>query len=178
MPHDPHVEDVRGQYRTILSLTRLFATINNHGKPTLAEPNAPWKPFDDSANQGHDLVLNAIVTLLVRKSEIAAAMVHHDDGTPTLASEPSGCEPSDSSEFFDLPKDEVSEEDGGRTEAIQSVQGSEFLRRIIIVANPDRRDRYIDRENPLQCLLVDRGKSHMAGIRHPSNYWENCFKIS
>jgi hypothetical protein len=141
MPRDPPVEDVRGQFRTILSLTRLFATINNHGKLTLAELNAPWKPFDDSAHQGHDLVLNAIVTLLVRKSEIAAAMVHHD-GTPTLASESSGCEPTDSSELFDLPKDEVSEEDSGRTEAIQLVQGSEFLSCIIIVANPDWRDRY------------------------------------
>jgi hypothetical protein len=65
MLRDPPSEDVHGQFYTILLLTQLFTTINNHGKLTLAGPNAPWKPFDDPAHQGHNLVLNAIITLLV-----------------------------------------------------------------------------------------------------------------
>jgi len=156
------------QFRTILSITRLFAAINNHGNLTLAGPEASWRPFNE-AQEGRDLVLNAIVTLLVQKSEILAAIAQSSPTPPASKS---------SLELLALPTHGISRENSAAAEAVQLVEGSESLRQVVLVSNPDRRDRYISHESPLLCKLVDHGQSHMTRIRQASNYWESCFEIS
>jgi len=63
-------------------------------------------------------------------------------------------------------------EDG---EPFQQLGGSEMLTNATAVGNPDSSNKCID--NLRQCILVDRGQSHIARIRHASNYWESCFEI-
>jgi len=62
-------------------------------------------------------------------------------------------------------------------EAVQRLEGSDLLTKIVVVPNPDKKDSYINNDSPLQCTVVGRGQSHMARIRDHSNYWERCFQI-
>src|SRR6267154_882499 len=74
MPSNPEWKDrMRKEFRTVLSLTELTAAVNNQGRPTLAQPPAPYRSFDEARGEG-DLVLNSIMTLLPRKSEAVAAV--------------------------------------------------------------------------------------------------------
>jgi len=173
------LDQLHQDFRTVISLTRLTANINDHGHPTviLDQPSNLCPPLNQ-AREGCDLVLNAITAILVRKSEVIAAMACSQ---PPPASSPLEHEPNlafpehgtSSGEFdegietFEQLIDASISKDG---EAVQRLEGSDLLTKIVVVPNPDKKDSYINNDSPLQCTVVGRGQSHMARIRDHSNY--------
>ena len=67
--------EVRGEFIIIVfSLTALVAAISDNRQPTSATTPEPYQLFDDPAYQCYNLVLNAIVTVLVRDAKVVAAV--------------------------------------------------------------------------------------------------------
>jgi hypothetical protein len=82
--------EVRGEFIIIVfSLTALVAAISDNRQPTSATTPEPYQLFDDPAYQCYNLVLNAIVTVLVRDAKVVAAVARHPRpaAPPSFASE-------------------------------------------------------------------------------------------
>jgi len=172
----PNIESkkdrLQEEFRTVLSLTALTATVNNQGRPILAQQSAPYRSFDEAHGENH-LVLNAITTLLVRKSEAIAGVACKPPPPASLECEPNHYEVlviqnADpvaclKPEAEDKGFGGASNSEGGET--FQQLGGGLMLTNVTAVANPDSH-RYIS-----------HGQSHMARIRDHSNYWERCFQI-
>jgi hypothetical protein len=181
MPPNPEWKDrMHKEFRTVLSLTELTAAVNNQGRPTLAQPPAPYRPFDKA--RGSDLVLNSIMTLLVRKSEaVAAVACKPRPPASSLGYEPNPYEILVLQNIEPVTCSNSESKHEGFGGASNNKDGEPFQQlddsgMLTGVANPDCSNKCIDTVR--QCILVDRGQSHVAGVRHASNYWENCFEIS
>jgi hypothetical protein len=68
------LEDARKLFRSVLRLNILLSTINGCGHPTL-EWNASAPPKKRENKSGYDL-LKYVITILVRNSEVVAAVAH------------------------------------------------------------------------------------------------------
>jgi hypothetical protein len=83
--------DLRRECYIISSLNTLVAAINNEGYPTLASDS--WHPSDPyPSDDWGDNVLNAVATVLVRKSRNLAAITCKLPANPVLASESNPCQ--------------------------------------------------------------------------------------
>jgi hypothetical protein len=175
-------------FRTISSLTSLTAAINNQGHPTLAKPSEtcpPYRPSHDPNDQDHNSVLNAVSTILVRKSEALAAIVCKPlpPANSTPMSEPNPYR------IFILENTAVkSEEDPDDSGGIPPAdeydldcgedRSNQGLSNVAVVANPRDEDRYFDdATHDEQCILVKHGESHMPKILDKSKHWEMCLQI-
>jgi hypothetical protein len=169
------LDQLHQDFRTVLSLTQLTTNISGHGHPTviLDQPSKLSPPLNQ-AQEGCDLILNAITAILVYKSEVIAAMacnqplptsslLQYKPNLAFLECEAFSGEFNEGIETFQQLIDaEISKEKDG--EAVQRLKGSESLTDIVVMPNPDKKDSYIKNDSPLQCTVISRGQSHMARI--------------
>jgi hypothetical protein len=154
------LEDARQRFRSVLRLNILLSTINN-GHPTLQ-----WKasdPPEKRENQsGYDL-LKYVTTILVRNSEVVAAVAHkaHPSSTGSF-SHPASYQ-------VDVMRTEKPanslRQDGLASGTCQTDQGEALFSAFNAVANPyiprdSDEDPYFKKKPPgVNCLMVP-GESH------------------
>jgi hypothetical protein len=141
-------------------------------------------PFDKE-DQGHNLVLNALSTVLVQDSEVVAAM---DCKPQPPASSSLGFEPTPHKTLAlqrteTCPKLEAKHNasDDALTEdeeSVQNLNGTEMLSSFVTVANPDHSDKYFNEFTDSQeCIIIATSVSHMEKIMDRVKYWERCLHI-
>jgi hypothetical protein len=196
MPSLDDTADLHTEFCITLSLNILVATINNNGHPAIAKPLSGTYPIqppddaDDADDADLSRVLNAVATILVRKSENIATIACKPlpPANSVLSSgpnpyqiyaleniEPMTClgseaSPNDADCVTSQPSDDNNDGD---------IQKLKDLSAVAVVANPDRVDQYFKNvAGPEQCIIVNSAKSHMSKILDASNLWEQCLQIS
>jgi hypothetical protein len=202
-------EDLSAELRTVLSVLALTAGINNDNHPCLTKYSdlGPY-PSNPDISDAEKRVLNAIVTILVLRSEVLALMpceppsspaqskratvktppyaifAHqakpNDSGSATLQDdEPSDDDEDDGDEDDDDDEDEEDKDEDDDNNDGGIIQKLKDLSAVAVVANPDKVDQYFKNvAGPEQCIIVNGAKSHMSKILDASNHWEQCLQIS
>lgn len=154
------LEDARKRFRSVLRLNILLSTINGHGHPTLR-----WrasKPPEKRENKsGYDL-LKCVTTILVRDTEVIAAMAHP-------SSSPAGPFPQPASYQVNVMHTEQPvkslRQDGLASGTGQTDQGEALSSAFTAVANTftvrnSREDPYFKTASGVNCSIVP-GTSHL-----------------
>jgi hypothetical protein len=154
------LDDARKRFRSVLRLNILLSTINGRGHPTLR-----WRPSkleDKRKNKsGYDL-LKYVTTILVRNTEVVAAMSHP-------ASSSAGPSPQPVSYQVNVMRTEQPakslRQDGLASGTGQTDQGEALPSAFTAVANTftegnSRKDPYFKTPSGVNCLIVP-GTSHL-----------------
>jgi hypothetical protein len=195
----PSLDDLHTEFCITLSLNILVATINNNGHSAVSKPLSGTyltQLSDDADDADLSRVLNAVATVLVRKSENIAAIACKPlpPSNSVLSSGPNpyqiyvleniepclGLEASLDDADCATSHDKGNKPSDDDDDGVQQLDGGEGLSTAFIVANPDKGDQYFENvTGPEQCIVVNLGaKSHMSKILDPSNHWEQCLQIS
>jgi len=166
----PHIgnqlDNAHKRFRSVLQLNILLATINGAGHPTLQ-----WKTSDPpdakKTKSGYSL-LKCVTTILVRNSEIIAAMAHKTGPSPSSI----GSFPEPAPYQVNIMRTVLAgslRQDEPASRTVQTDQGEALCPAITAVANPETvrgKDPYFKMASPsVNCLEVP-GKSHL--IRDPN----------
>ena len=155
------LEDARKRFRSVLRLNILLSTINGGGHPTLR-----WrasKPPQKRENKSGYNLLKYVTTILVRDTEVIAAMAHPSSSSAGSFSQPASYQvnvmhteqPANS-----LRQDRLSSGTG------QTDQGEALPSAFTTVANTfternSRKDPYFEMApSGVNCLIIP-GKSHL-----------------
>jgi hypothetical protein len=172
----PHIgnqlDNAHKQFGSVLRLNILLATINGAGHPTLR-----WKTSDPpdakKTKSGYSL-LKYVTTILVRNSEIIAAMAHKTGPSPS--STDSFPEPAPYQ--VNVMCTVLAREPVSRT--VQTDQGEALCPAITAVANLETvrgKDPYFKMASPsVNCLEVP-GKSHLKRDSNELRVLESFLKI-
>jgi hypothetical protein len=189
MPPPCNTIDLHAQWRTISSLTSLTAAINNEGHSTLGaeltEPYSPYRPSDDTNDQEHSRVLNAISTILVRKLEAVAAIACKPlppaNFTPMSEPNPYRIFVLENTEPVTCPQAGTDPDDAGGalTDEYKDLNCGEDSSNVAVMENLEADDPYFDNfTGSEECiLLVKHAESHMPKILDKSNHWVRCLQI-
>lgn len=168
-------EDIaRKRFRSILRLNILLSTINSGGHPTLR-----WKTSNPSnakeIKPGYSL-LKYVTTILVRHSEIIAAMAHKTSPSPSSAgsfSEPGPYQ-------VDVMRTNSLRQSEPASRTVQTNQGEDLPPAITAVANPETvrgKDPHFKTASPgVNCLEVP-GNSHLICDPNEPPVLESFLKI-
>jgi hypothetical protein len=173
------LEDARKRFRSVLRLSILLSTINSNGHPTL-KWNASDPPEKRENKSGYDL-LKYVTTILVRNSEVVAAVAHKAHSSST------GSFSHPASYQVDVMRTEKPanslRQDGLASGTGQTDQGEALFSAFTAVANPyiprdSDEDPYFKKKPPgVNCLMVP-GESHFKmDDAKEDTYLERILKI-
>jgi len=140
VPQVPSDEELHDEFHTLSMLLITTTTINRE------QPSEPSqlasKKYCGSSKRPHELVLNAVATLLVQCDEIVMVVGH------------------DSPDLF-ATLDEVLEDYGGQEESHIPI-GFPSILKFTVITNPNRKkpSQHFPKDQKSQCVMAKPGKSY------------------
>jgi|ERR1700722_3575747 len=160
-------EPLHSEFKTLTMLLTLVTALNNSGHPTLLarKRDGNYRGPLEVPQSNRGITLNAITSILVRDTEVVAAIAH--DPNPPSEPYPSSSEDAKPEErmtyqVFAMQVDP--EWDQLASEALRKPVPS-----VVTLANHDRRDQYMKQSDPTRFVVqAPRGESHWPLISKES----------